>query len=349
MERRELCPASFRLEKDLPSFDTEHSIDGTDKHAQIAALISGEVSINEIADDAIRSAYEEFLRIRSGYSESAKVYVEKRVSFSYCGIEQFFGTADVLIVDGDVAAVIDWKFGHREVDAACNNSQGASYALCAMQMFGVKSVDVYFVNPVIWQKTDAVFDAENDKENLARYFMGVIARCQENDAPICAGEKQCRYCKAAHFGTCPAVAKNTTDLVKTAEALPKLSELSDEKMLDLLAKVEGVEKFCERIKNERERRVEASGEWQGWRFKEMSGGREISDINAAFSALSESITRDEFLECCSVSVAKIEKKYAAKLKENGVFKTEKEGKERFAELTIGIVADKPRRRTLVHN
>ena len=40
LERRELCPGSWRLEKDLPPVETKDSIEGTELHKSIADLIS---------------------------------------------------------------------------------------------------------------------------------------------------------------------------------------------------------------------------------------------------------------------------------------------------------------------
>lgn len=349
MKRRELCPGSYRMEKDLPDAEqSEAAIAGTLYHDEVANMILALKEGREIKEQSeeARMAFNYFFSVVSMYGKNGlQILPEYRMTFLYCGIEQFFGTADVVIVTADKVIIIDWKFGHREVDHAEENSQGAAYALMAMQEFKKEIAEVHFFNPVIKQTTSATF---TDRQKIANYLMGVIAKAQEDDAPIIAGEEQCRYCKAMYHGTCPAVAKTAEIAVMDAEKvvpLPALSVLPVEDLCRMKDRCDFIAKLAERVDAEIKRRCEDDGSCGEWRIKESSGGREIKDITGAFSA--SGMESKTFLECCSVSVSKLEKSYAKQGKEAGIFKTEKEGKEVFNEKLFDFISAKPNKKSLV--
>lgn len=350
LKRRELCPGSFRMEKDLPAFETEHAAEGTRLHKEIADLIIAFRDGKELAEpscEEVKEAFEYFFNILDSHSKQGevKILVEYRMVYKYCGIEQFFGTADVVIVTADKVIIIDWKFGHREVDPAEDNSQGAAYALMAMQEFKKEFAEVHFCNPVIKQKTSAEFFGS---KGIASYIMRVIAKAQEEDAPVIPSEDACRYCKAMYHGTCPAVAKTAEIAVKDAEKvvpLPALSVLPAEDLCQMKDRCDFIAKLAERVDAEIKRRCENDGSCGEWRIKESSGGREIKDITGAFAA--SGMESKDFLECCSVSVSKLEKLFAKQGKDAGTFKTEKEGKAEFNEKLSEYIFAKPNKKSLV--
>lgn len=346
MERRELCPASYRLEKDLPSISTDNSVAGTAKHKAIAEAIENFINGKavEITDTDVQTAFDRFVRIYESIDGDKFVLVEKTISCSYCGEVLTSGTPDVVIVASDSVVVIDWKFGHRAVTEAANNPQGATYAISAMRTYNRKIAEVYFVNPVINQASDYIF---TDGGKLLAYVVKVVNACQKEDAPIICGEKQCRYCKANLHGTCPAINGKFNSLVSASgNTLPMVGSLTDDQLLQLKENWDMVAKLGERIDEEIKARVEFNNEWQGFYFKAVSGGREITDINAAFDAVSSDITAGELLSVCNLSVSEFESLYAAKMKDNGRVNTIKEGKAMFANVMAEHITRKPDKFTL---
>lgn len=360
MPRREKCPGSARMEKDLPGFETEQAAEGTRLHAEIAKAITVTFETNdipEIEDETVSQMFNRFMQIvmTDGITSSAdfleriksreefELHVECQLPFHYCGIVQYSGTADVLIVTREKVIVIDWKTGHREVESAEENTQTAAYALAAMHMYNRNKASVYIYNPVIGQDTHADF---SDKAALARYIMGVIAKCESEDAALVPGEEQCRYCRAAYHGTCPALAK-TAELtaVKASEVvpLPALSVLPEETICDLKAKCDLISKLAERVDAELKRRLENGQSCGPWKIKETSGGREITDINRAFalSGLPDSV----FLTACTCSAAKLEKAYCQH--RSADFPKQKAAKADLAEKLVTVIQDKPRKKMLV--
>ena len=350
LERREACPASYKLEEGLPSFDTENAKEGTLKHAAIAELITAYVDgkpLPDIDDVDVKSAFDKFLEIlREIPDNDLQIFTERKLSYKFCGLEVYNGTADVVIVTPEKVIVIDWKFGHREVTEAANNPQGAAYALAAMQEFDRKLADVHFYNPVIRQHSNYTFDG---MEGIRDYVMGVIAECKRDSAPAVAGEKQCRYCKAAYYGTCPAYAEfaaKTAAVAKRLDVLPKLSDLPDAFLCELAGKFKVVAKFADRVTDEIKARCAEKGACGNYVLKTTSGGKEIPDINAAFNALSSVFKAEEFLTYCKVAEPALRKAYAAKMKENGICASLKDGEKLFAEAMGELIQQKAPRQVL---
>lgn len=350
LERREACPASYKLEDGLPSFDTENAKEGTLKHAAIAELITAYVDgkpLPDINDVDVKSAFDKFLEIlREIPDNDLQIFTERKLSYKFCGLEVYNGTADVVIVTPEKVIVIDWKFGHREVTEAANNPQGAAYALAAMQEFDRKVADVHFYNPVIHQHSNYTFEG---MEGIRDYVMGVIAECKRDSAPAVAGEKQCRYCKAAYYGTCPAYAEFAAKVMvisQKLDALPTLSEVPDSFLCDLAGKFKVVAKFADRVTEEIKARCAEKGACGKYILKTTSGGKEIPDINAAFNALSGMFKAEEFLTYCKVSEPALRKAYVAKMKERCKCKSLKEGEKMFAEKMGELIQQKAPRQVL---
>ena len=157
MERRELCPGSFRLEKDLPSVPSEAAEEGTRLHAEVADLITQFLENGKRPEPYDSLAYQAFFRlfeiITLAGNDAEDVLVERRLEFKYAGIVQYYGYSDVVVVFPDKVLVIDFKFGYLPVTEAENNMQGAAYALAAMQEFKKDKAEVHFINPRINQHT----------------------------------------------------------------------------------------------------------------------------------------------------------------------------------------------------
>ena len=350
LERREACPASYKLEEGLPSFDTENAKEGTLKHAAIAELITAYVDgkpLPDIDDVDVKSAFDKFLEIlREIPDNDLQIFTERKLSYKFCGLEVYNGTADVVIITPEKVVVIDWKFGHKEVTEAANNPQGAAYALAAMQEFDRNVADVNFYNPVIHQYSNYTFEG---MEGIRDYVMGVIAECKRDSAPAVAGEKQCRYCKAAYYGTCPAYAEFASKVMvisQKLDALPTLAEVPDAFLCELAGKFKVVAKFADRVTEEIKARCAEKGACGSYVLKTTSGGKEIPDINAAFNALSSVFKAEEFLTYCKVSEPALRKAYAAKMKENGMCASLKDGEKLFAEAMGELIQQKAPRKVL---
>jgi hypothetical protein len=347
----------------LPNVTSEHAAEGTRLHAEVAAAIElwcgKEVANPPLCTDVIAQCLAFFEKVIKGEefatinevreaiaAGTVKVFTELAMEWSAFGKTHTSGTADVIIVTPTSLLGIDWKFGRRKVTDAANNWQGAAYSLMAMLFFEREKAEFSFYNPVINQETTATFA---DKEQIAKNIMQVIRKSESGE--LVPGEKQCRYCKAALHGTCPVALKK----LETFAALPEVqaprvcwTEKSDAELIQLYEAAKFCAKYAEKAGAELMRRITQKGSpVADYDVKYTSGGRKITDMVEAFGLLGDGITQEEFLRCCTVSVAQLESKFCEKLKASGEVKTLKEGKAIFAEILDPVLEDNPQKVSLV--
>lgn len=349
LKRRELCPGSAREERFLPDIPNEFAAQGTKLHAAIAC------KLDNVEMPALTPEESEIVEKMACFFEECvpgggKVHTEVGLAYSYYGETLYTGTADVLIErPDDIATLIDWKTGRRAVEEASDNLQGAAYALAAMQQQGHKAIEVIFYNPVIHQVTAHTYTVDGGVE-VARQIVAIIEACKNPNAPCKPGEVQCRYCKAREHGTCQAYLASVKKGVVIGGAEPRavIAQLADADLAMMIDSLAPASKFLESLQRELKTRIEFRGSpVANWTIKSTSGGREAVDINRLYAAISGDVDNAEFVSCCTLSVSKVEKLFAAKKKRLGEFKTEKEAKELFASKTDGLIVEKSPRNQLV--
>jgi hypothetical protein len=357
MRRRELCPASMRLEEGLPSQTSPDAERGTLIHARVAEMIaegSAETpskieGVTEDINELASMCYDYFLSVTGDRTLPEKYETERRLQYLIGGQVFYFGTADVLILtqyeDGKQSGIlIDWKTGYKSVEPAQDNLQGAGYALAAMQELNLSECEVHFYNPTLREESSYTF---KDKAALERYIVGIYNATQKADIQPVPGEEQCRYCKAHQQLACPAIKK---ELERIAEAAPTIegviSTLPDEKLVEFFEKAKLVAKLEGVAEAEIKRRCEESGVCGSYRIKETSGGFEITNIPAAFE-LSDGLDETQFLSCCKLSESQLKKAWAKAKKDAGMYKTLKEAEGAFIGVFGGLREPKPARRVLV--
>ena len=357
MRRRELCPASMRLEEGLPSQTSPDAERGTLIHNRVAEMITNYSAdtpsklegVTEDINELASMCYDYFLSVTSDRTPPEKYETERRLQYLIGGKVLYFGTADVLILSKDedgkpYAILIDWKTGYKSVEPAQDNLQGAGYALAAMQELNLSECEVHFYNPTLREESSYTF---KDKAALERYIIGIYNATQKADIQPVPGEEQCRYCKAFQQATCPAVKKELEVIAETASTLEGvISTLPDEKLVEFFEKAKLVAKLEGVAEAEIKRRCEESGACGSYRIKETSGGFEITDIPKAFE-LSDGLDETQFLGCCKLSESQLKKAWAKAKKDAGVYKTLKEAEGAFIGVFGGLREPKPARRALV--
>lgn len=349
LERRELCPGSFLLEGRLPEAEAgKDAARGTLLHSLIAASLTGieehplSTEDSEIVTKAV--SFISNLRIK----ETAMRLCEHQTHFEENGNTLYSGTVDFVAVDKESkeAVIVDWKTGYGEVTEAENNLQGAAYALAIMQEFSVPHVAVYFFNPVLDKVSSHVFSSwMTIRDTIKR----IISEAKKEDAALVPGEKQCKYCRAALQGACPALHHNLNAFtIKEAKEI-SIESMTDDELCAVFEKARQVEAICEAAEKEIRKRCEEEGSCGNYRVKVSSGGFSV-DVQMAFLSLCKAendwnLSSEKFLECCSVSVPKLKKTFAAESVE--VFKTKKEAEMVALDRMQAYIQPKPDKKTLV--
>jgi len=257
------------------------------------------------------------------------------------------GIVDRLVVRDRTAYAIDWKFGRNPVDDAEVNNQGQAYALAVLLgMPELERVVVLFVSPRCNEISRGEF-TRTDIPRLETRIEAILARRKAvfdegREDLLNATDEICRYC--GNRGTCPAlyskalvVAQNYSDAA--LEIPPKFhpstwttpEEHSVGRRLALV-----LEKWVDSVKSHNMQFVMDAGQTiPGFELKSKSGKREIKDILAAWAALKEDLSLDEFLAACGpVSVAKLEEAVAGRAKRGDKTKRKEVLNERLTDMGI---------------
>jgi len=256
------------------------------------------------------------------------------------------GIIDRLILRGDTAYAVDWKFGRSPVDDAEENNQGQAYALAVLRAIpDVDRVVVVFVSPRVNEISKGEF-TRDDIPRIETRIAAIIARRAEvkggNNELLSPTDEICRYCGSR--GRCPAlyskalvVARNYSDaaLQIPEQFHPSTWTTPEEHSVGRrLALV--LEKWVESVKSHSLKFAMSSGEAiPGFELKTRAGKRQIKDPTAAFLALKDDMTAEEFLSACGpVSVAKLEGVVGSHAKRGEKGKRKEEMNERLMDMGI---------------
>lgn len=257
------------------------------------------------------------------------------------------GIVDRLILKNQTAYAIDWKFGRNPVDDAEVNNQGQAYVVAILRaMPDVDRVVVLFVSPRCNEITKGEF-TRADLGRLETRIETIVARRKAvfdegREDLLNATDEICRYC--GNRGTCPAlyskalvVAQNYSDAA--LDIPPKFhpstwttpEEHSIGRRLALV-----LEKWVESVKSHNMQFVMEAGQTiPGFELKSKAGKREIKDILAAWAAMKDEMTLEDFLAACGpVSVAKLEEAVAARAKRGAKSKQKEVLNERLTDMGI---------------
>jgi len=218
--------------------------------------------------------------------------------------ELTFGTADVVSVTpratGDILVVVDYKSGsYKEY-----RPQLHVYSRMAMQRYGVNRCECHILYGM--DRHDETFTVNYNETN---YIIDIINQINAGQLGEEKANEFCQYCK--NQPTCPQTQAIVTSVTK-AENYDitdivdwKIENASPDKLNQLYAAASWLEKFSQRIKEGVKQKIKDGTEVPGYHFISITR-RSISDIPAAFQA--SGLTQEEFLDACTVSAAKLEKK-----------------------------------------
>ena len=309
------CPGSVAANADRVDTGSVFAREGTFAHAIAArALDSGGSAFDYIGDTA--KSFPDLvadgsLLVADGLiwsdedAEQLQVYldyvrdlmllcddhaIEKRVRVD----DHVYGTADLLLWDGDTLHVVDLKWGRGVRVTAEDNPQLAVYALGASMdpdRPPYSKVRAHIVQPRVaggvtsWDTTRADLMAWH----LTTVQPAVVAGL-EPDAPRAAGD-WCQFCAAA--GTCPAVrqqalavAQSTFADLGTSEP-PDPATLSPQALGDLLNRLPMLDDWITSVRAYAHRQAEAGVTPAGWKLVQKIGNRDWLDDAAAEHALRE--------------------------------------------------------------
>lgn len=326
------CPPSARLSEGLLDTGSEAAKEGTLAHElaelklrnyfhsvdfgkrKLAAAVK-KLKENPLWDDEMMGYTDDYMdyvkAAALSFPAEPTVAIEKKVDISEY-VPECFGTADCLLIGGDVIHVIDFKYGKSpsgRVEAE-NNLQMQLYALGAWtasrMLYRVDRIRMSIVQPRL---PDGITEWEIPLEKLLETGEWIRERAQlawKGEGEYHPDEKTCRFCRAK--SRCRARAEKNLELA-FAPAKGKLPPLiSNEEMGKYLLQGQDVAKWLSDLQDCALQECLAGRDVPGWKAVEGRSTRKWTDMDAAFGRLIESgINAAVLWERKPVTLAQIEK------------------------------------------
>ncbi|CAM3777203.1 DUF2800 domain-containing protein [Litorimonas haliclonae] len=205
------CPASVQQEEGLPDTSSDYAQEGTDAHDLAEHFLKNRRNaaddIDTIETDSFTDAPEEVAEYVQMYLDyvrglPGKLFTEQRVDFSPW-VPEGFGTADAIVLNENIAHVVDLKYGKGlRVDAE-QNPQALLYALGALNEYGYLFDEIDTFRLVIVQpRLDHISEWDISRKDLMAWGESTKAVAEEaasGNGRFNPGEKQCQWCKAKEF------------------------------------------------------------------------------------------------------------------------------------------------------
>src|SRR5215469_925584 len=205
-----LCPGKARMERGLKDIDTAESRQGTRLAGYRAHPEWERKLLVPEEQDLLRIA--EYLEKRAlGIINLKGGYIEKREVATEWGDGLVTGHPDLIHIypELDASIIIDDKFGWLPVQPADVNLQLRCYAIMA------PTSEVYVAIsqprlPVADRLTLALYrETDGTKGKAKAQIVDILRASEDPEAPLHAGEEQCRFCKARAI--CPALREAVTN------------------------------------------------------------------------------------------------------------------------------------------
>lgn len=301
------CTPSARLEEMFPDTSGEAAKEGTLAHELAELKIRHyfytvdfgkrklTTAINKLKKEELwqdemmgyTDDYVDYLKsIAMAFPNEPYVAIEKKVDFSEC-VPEGFGTADCILIGGNVLHVIDFKYGKSpdgRVEAE-HNPQMLLYALGAFQaykmLFPITTIRLSIVQPRI---SDGISEWECSVDELLQFGQKVkelATLAYKGDGEFKPSKKTCKYCRAK--AQCRARAEENVKLAFFSDKKPPL--ITNEEVGEFLRKGEDVSKWLKDLQEYALKECLAGNHVPGWKAVEGKGNRVFTDQDTALETL----------------------------------------------------------------
>ena len=255
------CPPSAHLCEQFPDQGSVYASEGTEAHALCEFLLKSALGMpcvdprpsllyySDEMEEAAAGYVQYILEKVHAYKAAAggiapSVFVEQRLDLRMY-IPESMGTADCVIISGNTAEIVDFKYGMHRVPAT--SMQLRIYALGACEVFA-QLYDLSAVRMAIYQpRLSSVDETEMSVTDLyawARNELAPRARQAFDGVGEFACGEWCRMCRARR--NCRALAEHQLEVAKYEFRNPVL--LSDAEIADVLSRADDLVSWVEGVR-----------------------------------------------------------------------------------------------------
>ena len=281
------CPGSHRACIGLKDESSEDSRRGDRIHAWLQARRSpGSVTAFDIDGDdldvATQCERQANLLIAEHVPTADRTLVETRL---WDHVLAWSGKADLVVIDGSKALVIDYKTGRGDVEDATGNLQLRALAVLAARIPGtwIERVVVAIVQPLAGPPSVARYTLD-DLKQAEDEIEAIMANANATGQPRTPGP-WCQYCRASGTERCPESTANVTALATRPDALP----VENADVPRLLDACDAAEEAIQNIRAHAKELLRQGVAVPGWQLKPGQVRETITDpelVAGRFSALS---------------------------------------------------------------
>lgn len=318
------CPASARLEEQIPDEESEYAAEGTLAHAICELKLMKLFTDRNMTDKTYKSrltklqkdpAYQKemdgftdvyvdhIVDLANSFPAPPTVAVEKRLDYSDWAPEGF-GTGDCLLIAGTELHVIDFKYGKGKPVSAVDNYQLKLYGLGAIKEFSmiypIKSVVLHIVQPrnggiSTWTADRADLEAWGETEVKPK------AKLAYDGTGPCVPGAWCDDCFCKLRANCRARAEENLSLMsvayhpETGTVMNLPPTLTNEEVGGILKKAQFLASWVKKLEDFAQKELLAGREISGWKLVEGRSNRTLSDPDKAFAALKSAGYEDAVL------------------------------------------------------
>lgn len=347
-----MCTPSARLEEQLPDTAGEAAEEGTLAHElgelklrhyfqtvdfgkqkytrAVNKLKKNPLWANEMEEHT--DFYLDYVkRVALEERTHASVMIEQRLQLNTY-IPGGFGTADCILIRGEVLHVVDFKYGKGVPVSAEHNPQMMLYALGAYEtykiLYRIHTIRMTIIQP----RLDSISEWECTLPDLLAFGEEVkekAALAIEGKGEYAPSAETCRFCRARK--TCRARAEENVRLAGFVVQKPPL--ISNEEVGDYLHKGQDVAKWLSDLQDYALGECLSGKKIPGWKAVEGRSTRVWTDMDAAFAKLeANGIPAAILWERKPLTLAQVEKEV---------------GKSQFTSLVGDMVVRSPGKPTLV--
>ncbi len=314
LERLVLCPGSWQAEAKCPEEpESADAAMGTRLHKHME---DGSEPVDAGEAEACFWCRETAVLLcdQVGINTGGESFIARREVRLWDKDGSFSGQADVMFFEGDKVLILDYKFGRNPVTRPVQNMQLAALALLVADNF--PEVEMFYagiLQPYVSREIpDVVMMHREGMEGVRSYIRAALAKAQGENPPLCAGEKQCRYCRAA--AGCPALSLTMQKGALTD--FQRWTMLTPEQRRQAYDWAKAAKRAAAKIEEAIRADLADDMEIPGLELTDGRAGFKVTDPGQAFSVLSSclDVSALEFSACCSVTITPLDKLVHGKLK-----------------------------------
>lgn len=249
------------------------------------------------------------------------------------------GKADLLVLHGNTAHLLDWKYGKGAVDDAEENDQVKAYVIALFTRFpGLKAIKAHLVCPRRDEVSTAVFQRSQLmklSDDLGNLIM--TAEMYAERGLTAPHAQTCLFCAKRH--SCPAIASKALTIARNYDKEIQLpeeyhpSKVTDPaQMAAMLETASIMDRWVTSARHHFTQEALNGVDIPGYELREKKANRSVDDAVACWLVAKEKIPQDQFIQACSISLPELEKLWVAGAPRGGKGKAKEELMEKLIEL-----------------